>query len=251
MFVSIFKSRLGARWLALPLAAILTACTPHDGTTEFNDPYENRNRQVHNFNVAVDRAFVGPSAGAYGQVVPRPVKRGVGNFASNLSLPGDVANNLLQGRIEPAVKNTFRFLINTTVGLGGLFDPATSIGVAHEDTDFGETLHVWGANEGAYLEVPILGPSTERDLAGTVVDIVINPLNFVLESPEAEIATGSRVLSRFGDREEYSDFIDSVLYESADSYAQARLLYLQNRRFELGQEVEADFYDPYDDPYAE
>jgi phospholipid-binding lipoprotein MlaA len=119
------------------------------------------------------------------------------------------------------------------------------------DTDFGETLHIWGVGEGAYLEVPFIGPSTERDLAGAVVDILIDPLN-QLPRKERLAATGAKVAGKIADRGRYSDLTDSVLYESADSYAQARLLYLQNRRFELGQTSdEGSFVDPYEDPYAE
>lgn len=237
------------RLAAVAALAGLAACTAADGTSEYNDPYEAQNRQVHALNLALDRAVVRPGATAYGTAVPPPVRRGVSNFAANLNLPGQIANNLLQGRVDPAIENTFRFVVNTTVGIGGLFDPATAIGIAGQPTDFGETLHVWGAPEGAYLELPLLGPSTERDLAGKVVDLALNPLNFVLESPEMEYALGVRVLSRFGDRYRYSDLVDSILYDSADSYAQARLLYLQNRRYELGSETEADAYDPYEDPY--
>ena len=231
------------------MAGLLAACTPADGTSEFNDPYEGRNRRVHEFNKGVDRVLLKPSSSAYGSAIPEPVRRGVGNAAANLNLPGMVANNLLQGRVEPLVKNTFRFLINSTVGIGGLFDPASSMGLAEETTDFGETLHVWGVQQGAYLELPLLGPSSERDLAGKVVDTLLNPLNFLLKSPEIDYATGLQIAGKFNDRYKYSGFVDSILYESADSYAQARLLYLQNRAFQLGAEIESDSYDPYEDPY--
>lgn len=238
-------------WASAAVLAALAACSPAPPGADIHDPYEVQNRRVHEANREIDRTFLRGTSGTYGDVIPEPVRRGLSNFSSNLDLPGDVVNNILQGRLEPAVQNTFRFVINTTVGIGGIFDPATSIGVAHDPTDFGETLHVWGAPEGAYLEVPFIGPSTERDLAGKVVDMALNPLNLVLESPEREYALGAKVMSRFGDRYRYSDFIDSILYESADSYAQARLLYLQNRRYELGQEVEEEAYDPYEDIYAE
>lgn len=235
--------------VAVAALAALAACSPAPPGVDIHDPYEARNRRVHDVNRGIDRAVIRGASGAYGKAVPEPVRRGVSNFASNLSLPGEVVNSLLQGRPEPAVQNTFRFIINSTLGVAGLFDPATSIGVPEEETDFGETLHVWGAPEGAYLEVPLIGPTTERDLAGSVVDVVMNPLNLVLNSPEKEYALGAKVLSRFGDRYRYSDFVDSILYESADSYAQVRLLYLQNRRFELGQVIEEETYDPYEDIY--
>ncbi|MEY4306178.1 MAG: hypothetical protein RIT52_2353, partial [Pseudomonadota bacterium] len=131
------------------------------------------------------------------------------------------------------------------------FDLATAAGMPENDTDFGETLHVWGVGEGAYLEVPFMGPSTTRDLAGSVIDLAIDPLNHLNRTQVLGVA-GIKLASKIGDRGRYSELVDSILYESADSYAQARLLYLQNRRHQLGQtEDEADFVDPYEDPYAE
>jgi phospholipid-binding lipoprotein MlaA len=160
-------------------------------------------------------------------------------------------NNVLQLRLVKASENLLRFGMNTVFGLGGLFDVASAAGMPENDTDFGETRHVWGVGEGAYLEVPFIGPSTERDLAGAVVDILIDPLN-QLPRKERLAATGAKVAGKIADRGRYSGLTDSVLYESADSYTQARLLYLQNRRFELGQTSdEGSFVDPYEDPYAE
>ena len=171
----------------------------------------------------------------------------VGNFGSNLSLPGKVVNSLLQGRPEPAVKNTFRFALNTTLGLGGLFDPAgADFALPEIDTDFGETLHVWGVPSGAYLELPVLGPSTERDLAGKIVDFVlIDPLDSVLSDEQKLAGRAGRIISKAGERARFGSTVDSVLHESADSYAQTRLLYMQHRRHELKQEEDAI------DPYAE
>ena len=216
--------------------------------TGINDPYEVQNRRAHDFNKGLDRIILRPTSNAYGTIVPRPVRDGVGNFASNLNQPGTFVNHLLQGEVEKAGQTFFRFAINTTLGIGGLFDPATSIGLPEAQTDFGQTLHAWGVAEGDYLEVPFVGPTTERDFTGQIVDVILNPTMIALKGDQAAGATGMRIASRFGDRYRYSDFVDSVLYESADSYAQARLLYLQNRRFELGQQGESDVYDPYEDP---
>ena len=113
------------------------------------------------------------------------MERGIANFAANLDAPGDVLNSLLQGRPAPAAQNTLRFAVNTIFGIGGLFDTATALGLPADPTDFGETLHVWGVGEGNYTEVPFLGPKTERDLVGTVVDIAANPVSLLLPSPES------------------------------------------------------------------
>ncbi|PTX58089.1 phospholipid-binding lipoprotein MlaA [Litoreibacter ponti] len=236
---------------ALLAAGFLAACTAAPIERGVNDPIEAQNRQTHSFNRGVDRAFVRPASEGYGTIVPSPVRTGVSNFASNLNLPGQVLNNLLQFRIEDAGHNTFRFLVNSTFGLAGLLDVATEAGLENRATDFGETLHVWGAPEGAYLELPLVGPSTERHAAGRVVDTLINPLNFAIDGPARTASTGSSVAARFGDRYQYSDLVDSVLYESEDGYAQARLLYLQNRRFQLSGGAQPDYLDPYEDVYGE
>ena len=237
--------------LAIVLATALGGCATAPPVEGINDPYEAQNRRAHGFNRGLDRIILRPTANAYGTIVPGPVRDGVGNFAANLNQPGTFVNHLLQGRVEDAGHTFFRFAINTTLGIGGLFDPATSIGLPARRTDFGETLHAWGVAEGAYLEVPFVGPTTERDFTGQVVDVLLNPTMILGEGDQAAVATGARIASRFGDRYRYSDFVDSVLYESADSYAQARLLYLQNRRFQIGQQSEADVYDPNEDPFLQ
>ncbi|WP_374645139.1 VacJ family lipoprotein [Tabrizicola sp.] len=242
----------------LAMQAGLAGCAGAPGPDGINDPYEATNRKVHAFNLGVDRALVGPAAEGYGSVVPAPVQRVVGNVADTLDLPGDIANNLLQLRIADAGQNSLRLTMNLIFGIGGLFDFSTAIGLPGKPTDFGETLHVWGVGEGVYVELPFAGPSTARDAAGMAVDVVLNPVRLALPDKEATAATVLKLFSRLGDRNRYSDTIDSILYESADSYAQGRLLYLQNRRFELGQETGAaegagdeGFIDPYEDPYAE
>lgn len=239
----------------LLVALVLSACAQKPAPSGFSDPMETQNRQIHDFNRSVDRAVLRPLSGGYDAAVPDGVEIAVSNVARNLGAPGDILNGLLQGRPHHAVENTFRLVLNTTVGIGGLFDPATELGIPGKKTDFGETLHVWGVGEGNYLEFPLIGPSTERDLVGTFVDIAIDPLRYALPPREGNVATAFKLGSRLGDRARYSDTVDSVLYDSADSYAQTRLLYLQNRRYELGQTgagaSDDDFIDPYEDPYGQ
>lgn len=234
----------------------LAACSPAPVTQGINDPNEASNRKVHNFNKAVDTAILKPISSVFaGDGEPGVVSRGVANFADNLSEPSRIVNSLLQFNIGDAGQSTLRFVFNSTFGLAGILDPSTALGVEVKDTDFGETLHVWGAGEGAYVELPFAGPSTVRDAVGTVVDIALNPVRLALPPREAMAATGIKLFSRVGDRDRFSETVESILYDSADSYAQARLLYLQNRRFTLarGDGVAADdeFIDPYEDPYAE
>lgn len=242
---------LGAVLAVLAGCGVATTTDPNG----INDPYEATNRQIHAFNRGIDRMLLGPASRGYGGVVPTPLGRAVGNLADTLDLPGDILNNLLQLRIGDAAENSLRLATNVVFGLGGLVDTSTALGLEGKPTDFGETLHVWGVAEGAYLELPFVGPSTERDAAGTVVDIAMNPIRFALPQREATAATGIKLFSRVGDRDRFAETIESILYDSADSYAQARLLYLQNRRFILargaGTTSEDDYVDPYEDPYAQ
>ncbi len=237
--------------VALCAAVLVAGCAAQPGVTQFNDPYEPTNREIHEFNRDVDTVVLRPGSNIYGTILPQPVRRGIGNFARNLNAPGDVVNNFLQGDVENGVANTFRFLINSTVGIAGLFDPATAIGLPNERTSFGETLFVWGVPEGAYLELPLFGPSTQRATLGGIVDIIIDPLRIALPSPESYVSTAATIAAGFGYRYDYSAVIDGILYESADSYAQSRLLYLQNQRFELGDTGQDENFDPYEDPYAQ
>ncbi|WP_096787124.1 VacJ family lipoprotein [Rhodobacter sp. CZR27] len=246
---SIQGHRIMARCALLAvLVASVSACAGTAGPTQaINDPDEADNRKIHEFNKSFDRNFVRPLSQGYSRL-PDPVERGIDNVAENFDLPKEALNSLLQGRPVAALENTARFAVNSTVGLLGIFDPAGEMGLEGHETDFGETLYVWGAEEGVYGEVPFFGPRTERDVVGEVVDIAMNPLRLIVPSAFGPFGTAAEGASILGERAQYSDTIDSVLYESADSYAQSRLLYLQNRRFELGQTGGAD--DVYIDPYA-
>jgi len=253
-----FASRLNARLSHLRscltaglFAGLLAACNVAPAGVEVWDPYEVRNREVHEENRAIDSTFLRGGASSYGDVVPEPVRRSVSNFSGNMSLPGAVVNNLLQARLDAAVENTFRFLLNSTLGLGGLFDPATEFGLLGRPTDFGETLHVWGASEGAYVELPFIGPSTERDALGKVIDLALDPVGMLAPVRLRNVTYGAHIAARIGERSEYSSVIDATLYESADSYAQARLLYLQNRRFQLGDTSQTEYFDPYEDLFLD
>ena len=228
---------------------LLAACGPAATPIGIVDPNEAQNRVFHEANVAFDKAVLRPVATAYVNVLPDPVERGVANFADNLDVPGEVVNDILQFKLDHAFENTLRFAINTTVGIGGLFDPASALGVEGRKTDFGETLHVWGLPEGAYSELPLIGPSTDRDNLGILVDLVLNPIRLLIPSPESRIGTAAGIFAKIGDRGRYSATVDSILYDSADGYAQARLLYLQNRHFELGMSATSE--DSFEDPYAE
>lgn len=233
----------------LIVTILLAGCAAQDpaDTGEVFDPFEAENRSVHEFNRDVDRAVVRPVSKGYTSVVPNDIETGVVRIAENLSLPSDIVNNILQLNMRDAIQDGARLVVNSTVGLGGFFDPASEMGMpAPSNTDFGETLHVWGAQEGAYLKLPVLGPATTRRTVGYVVDLFTNPITYIWESPQNLIGTAAGAASSLSRRQRFSDTIDQILYESEDSYALSRTTYLQNRRFELGGTAGADYTDPYD-----
>lgn len=261
MKISLPAARLGSIFLALALAGCASAPQMQDGIL-INDPYEGTNRRIHAFNKGVDATLIAPVANRLrgsGEARPRDPSDPIGpmqmvvNAGRNLSLPGKAVNGLLQGRPGDAGRNLARFAVNSTVGLAGLFDPAgENFGLTERDTDFGATLAAWGVPEGAYLELPLIGPSTARDATGRVVDLVFDPVNNVLSGRDRRAAFGLRVASKAGERARFGDSVDGVLQGSADSYAQVRLIWLMNRRHELGED--RDDFDPYDDvidPYED
>ena len=231
--------------------SLLVACAQPDPALTMRGPYdpnEATNRKFHKFNKALDRHLVRPAGKGYVDVVPDDIETVVGNFAFNLSIPSAVVNNVLQGNMKGAFQDTLRFAVNTTIGMGGLFDFATELNVPKAtDADFGQTLYVWGVPEGPYVELPVLGPATHRRAVGKVVDVFTNPLSYVLETPLNYLGTATALAARLGERGRYSDTFDTILYESADGYAQARSLYYQNRRFKLGSKSNDAYVDPYDD----
>lgn len=236
-----------SRFLPLLAVFILQACasttTPAPGV---NDPLRPANRAVHTLNKGLDSAILRPASQVYGAVTPDPVEDMVANAAANLGEPSDAINFLLQGDIESALAAVGRFGINSTLGIAGLFDPATGLGIAARTTDFGQTLHVWGVGEGAYVELPVLGPSTTRHAAGRLVDILSDPVGILANSSEAEIVFGTRALETVDRRHRFESLVDQVLYESADSYTASRSAYLQNRRASLkGETDETDIEDPF------
>jgi phospholipid-binding lipoprotein MlaA len=148
--------------------AVLAGCAVAKPRND--DPLEKYNRKVYAFNDALDKAVIRPVAVGYRKVTNPPVRRSVGDFFTNLRMPVTVANDLLQARPKQALQSTGRFLVNLTLGIGGIFDPASSLGLPLESNDFGVTLARWGVPEGDYLMLPFLGPSTTRDVWQVPVD---------------------------------------------------------------------------------
>ena len=234
-------------YLVVILITFLAGCASDDGLSSgFYDPVEPANRAIHGFNKGVDSYALRPVAKAYGAITPDPIENMVENAGDNLGAPADAINSFLQGKFKNAITMLGRFGVNSTIGILGLFDPASSFGWKETQTDFGETLGTWGVGEGAYLELPLLGPSTARNATGRVVDIFMDPVNVFIKSPESDYVLGARALDIVDLRHRYAGAVDQALYNSVDSYASARSAYLQSKRTLVkGQTDEDDLEDPF------
>lgn len=208
----------------LALTLVLGGCA-HAPTYAPHDPYEDLNRDFYAFNMTLDRYILRPTARTYVRYTPELVRQGVDNFLTNLFYPRTMINSFLQGKIMHGGQDFARFVVNTTVGLLGLFDVATPLGIPEHNEDFGQTLGHWGLGNGAYLMLPILGPSTARDFSGRVVDVAFTPTSYMDDGP-AFLITAMDVVNIRAKLLK----LDRTLEESFDPYAFLRSGYLQNRR---------------------
>ena len=225
----------------------LSACAPSFTLGNYDDPYENVNRKSHEINKGIDKKVLRPSSKIYSRFLGQKPRTAISNFSENWGLPKDLVNYTLQGDIGNASKTTGQFLINSTIGIAGVFDPSEKFGINARGTDFGETLHRWGVSEGDYVEIIFLGPSTERDALGKVADLILDPVGFALNPWQSRLRSTANVGNVLGNRAALGSTIDSVLYESADSYSQTKLAYLQGRRFRLNPEISEVYTDPYEE----
>lgn len=227
------------RAVLLLLAAVsLSACaTAGDrASLDQRDPYEGFNRGVWAFNDAVDTVAIKPVTTVYRTVTPVPARRGIGRIFANLGEPFSFINNLLQGKPDRALNTLGRFLINSTIGIGGLADHATDLGLPPTREDFGQTLAVAGARKSPYLVLPILGPSTIRDAIGTGVQFAADPSQILLSEVGANGTerAGVTALRVVDQRSQVMDSgYEAVLETSADPYASARSAYFQRREAQI------------------
>ena len=206
-----------------------------------NDPIEPLNRTVFEFNRGLDRFIIRPVAEVYRDVLPRPVRDGVRNFVNNLRSPVIFANDLLQGETERAGETFGRFVANTFIGVGGVFDVAggeyatdPKETIDYHNEDFGQTLAVWGAEEGPYLVLPLFGPSPLRDTAGMLGDVVLDPFTWLVANEHALGFSLTRFTARGIDtRSRNIETIDEIERSSIDFYAAVRSLYRQRRAAEI------------------
>lgn len=255
--ISIDSSKL----IALALLALMVSASPVAGAsaetsaeiitetsadaatsarTEKNpDPWERFNRRMHRFNDVADRFMVRPIAKVY-RKVPKPIKRSAGNVFGNVRDVGDGVNNILQGKIKNGLSDFLRVTINTTIGLGGLFDPASRMGLNDHQEDFGQTLASWGMPPGPYVVLPFLGPTTLRDAVSRPMDTSLDAVRFLEPVAHRNSVYGLRLVH--GRSELLA--VEGVMF--GDRYLFIRNAYLQRREF-LVNDGEVD--DPFGDEF--
>ncbi len=211
------------------LAAFAAACATTPQAREAGDPFEPVNRAVFQFNDAADRAIVGPAARAYARAAPEPAQRGVRNVFNNLNRPVVLANTLLQGDLERSSDVLLSFITDTTFGVGGLFALAEANGVAQHNEDFGQTLAVWGLEDGPYIMLPLIGPSNLRDGAGRFVDRYPHPFNWNQEFTQSDEAWALRSLNGLRLRADAQMAFATLDRTAIDPYVQMRSAYRQMR----------------------
>ena len=215
---------------ALAVLALVAGCASAPGSADPRDPWERYNRSMYEFNDALDTAIVKPVATVYRNVLPSPVRTGVGNFFGNLGDVWSFVNNVLQAKPEGALSSFWRVVINSTVGLGGVLDPATEMRLDRRREDFGQTLGRWGVPPGPYFVLPVLGPSTLRDSAALPVDFYGSVVGHVSDIPVRNsliavqmVDTRARVLGA-------TELLDAA---ALDPYTFQRDAYLQKRRNDI------------------
>jgi phospholipid-binding lipoprotein MlaA len=216
---------------ALLLCLLCVAgCAALPGKPDPRDPWERMNRGTYKFNDGFDRLIFKPVAKGYRAVLPQFARSGIHNFFSNLGYPIVMLNDLLQGQFTAFATDTGRLAVNTTIGIGGLFDPASAMGIDRHDRDFGQTLGVWGVKTGPYLMLPFMGPSDTRDAVGVVADQFSDPRNYIFS---AWVSWGLFVVSAADQRAQLLDTADRALAGTYDRYAVLRNVYLQHREFKV------------------
>lgn len=233
-----FAICLGLAVFGLVLPATVEAQqTPAADVENFNDPYEDSNRAIFDFNLQVDRVILVPVASAYRDVVPGPVRTGIRNVLQNLNEPLVFANDVLQGRPDLATNTFGRFLTNSTLGVGGIFDVATMAQLPHHDNDLGITFAVWGIGDGPYLMLPVLGPATLRDAVGQGIEAYGDPGNIVASDHGYTWASFARAgVSGIDRRSRNIETLAEIEKTSLDYYATIRSLYRQRRAAEIRHE---------------
>lgn len=204
------------------------------------DPFQNLNEKTHNFNHSLDESIATPVAKAYKKVTPDFVEVGVTNFTNNIEDVNIALNNLLQGKIKDGFSDIFRFTINSTIGVLGFFDVASSIGLQKHSEDFGQTLAVWGVSDGPYIVLPVLGPSSLRDTLARIPEAFMTPLLLIDHDRTGYELTAIDLLDK---RARYLGLESIVI---GDEYLFYRDAYFQSREFDINDGLIEDDFDDFD-----
>ena len=219
----------------LMLICLNMGCVTTHKPSSVNDPLEIYNRSIYGFNTAVDKAILRPVAKTYAFITPAPIDQGVGNFFNNINQINTIANDLLQADIHYTMKDAWRFAINSTVGLFGIFDIASKVGLENHTQDFGLTLAKWGITDSPYFVIPLLGPSTVRDILSFPVDYyTLSAWPYIKPSPAHYTLY---VLQRIHQRKALL-VIDKLVNEAFDPYVLVRSAYLQKREHMMNADIE-------------
>ncbi len=237
--------------LVILIYQFLIACTSMQHIDEnriidTSDPWESMNRSVYDFNDALDRNILKHVSTGYVNITPDPFRIGVTNFFDNLRYLNVILNNTLQGKIDQSTSDIFRFVFNSTLGIGGLFDVATPMGLEAHDEDVGQTLAVWGSPQGHYVNIPALGPNTVRNLPDYVSTYFLDPFTYWFSFT---VAAPVKVLEIVNTRANLLDTSKLVDNAAIDPYSFTREAYLQARKDKIydGNPPSDDFDDLFDD----
>jgi phospholipid-binding lipoprotein MlaA len=221
----------GLLFSALLLGACATAQTKTMDPSEAPDPLEPFNRVMQHVNDGFEMVLMKPVDTVYRGVTPKPLRKGLSNAYANVSSPVTFLNDVLQGKPKRAGQTFARFLINSTIGLGGLIDVASAKGIKRHKEDFGQTLAVWGMKSGPYLVLPLIGPTNVRDGIGYGIDTISDPLFWLIHDKTTEYALfGSELLIEYDDNR---DELDALRKSSIDFYSALRSAYLQHRAADI------------------
>ena len=229
----LFFSLLSYKVVASEADQVNTDSEDFETTTiedEIYDPFEPVNRAIFSFNNVADRIVLEPIAKGY-KKLPSPIQSGINNFLSNLRAPLVVVNQLLQGQAENAVQSSGRFIVNSTVGVFGLFDVAEKIGLEEKEEDYGQTLATWGVGDGFYIVLPLFGPSNLRDTSGMVLTMLTDPINaYAVSEGESWYVPMRTAVNAVNTRSQIIDEVNALRDNSVDYYAAVRSSYYQNRK---------------------
>jgi phospholipid-binding lipoprotein MlaA len=229
----------------LALAGCSTTTAPKN--PDPRDPLERLNRGTFAFNQSLDKAVIRPVVRGYRKVTPKIVRTGISNFFDNAEYPVVIVNNLLQGKVGSAASDTGRFLLNSTLGIGGLLDPASDAGLERNNEDFGQTLGRWGMPSGPYVMMPFLGPYTLRDGLSGLADDFVEPRHYLEDDSTRWLLWAGGQLDRRSGLSE----AEAILDRSGDPYAFVRSAYLQRRQYLVTDGAESDEPPVDEDPALE